>query len=71
MGKLAIKYGSYQNYKALASPNADTLYFITDRHLIFKGNILVTGKIGIQLSGSGADELLTITDYDTNTGGTP
>lgn len=70
MARLKVKHGTYANYMALvnASPsqtNADTLYFITDRGLIFKGDTLVTNKITIASSGSGSSEQLTITDNST------
>lgn len=71
MARLKVKYGTYANYMSLvnASPsqvNADTLYFITDRGLIYKGSVLVTNKITISSSGSGSSEQLTITDNSTS-----
>ena len=67
MGKLKVKHGTFANYAALASKDADTLYFITDRGLVYKGSTLVTDKIRVTQSGEGSAQQLTIYDDSAST----
>lgn len=66
MGRLRVKYGTFAQFTALTNKNADTLYFITDRGLVYKGSTLMTSKILISISGAGGDQVITITDNSTS-----
>ena len=62
-----FKHGTYAQYKAISNPDEGTLYFITDRGLIYKGSVLVTNKIiveAIEQSGN-TPAHLKITDNST------
>lgn len=39
MGKMSVKYGTKAKYSALATKDADTLYFCTDTGELFKGSV--------------------------------
>lgn len=73
MGKVKFKYGSYADYDSVRRaygedhqnvPNfEDTLYFVTDRGIIFKGETIVTHCVGItQQTDTGGLTYVTITD---------
>lgn len=53
-----IKYGTLAQYNALASHDADTLYFITDKGLLYRGSSIVVPRNFTTTSktGSGASE---------------
>lgn len=58
-----IKYGTLAQYKALGVKNPDTLYFITDRGLIFRGESIVIPRtvVNATVSGSGAAQVAEFT----------
>ena len=58
-----IKYGTLAQYKALSVKNPDTLYFITDRGLIFRGESIVIPRsvVNATLSGTGASQVAEFT----------
>lgn len=58
-----IKYGTLAQYKALAVKNPDTLYFITDRGVIFRGESIVIPRsvVNATLSGTGASQVAEFT----------
>lgn len=58
-----IKYGTLAQYKALSTKDPDTLYFITDRGLIFRGESIVIPRtvVNATVSGSGAAQVATFT----------
>ena len=60
---LGIKFGTLANYLRLREIDNDTLYFITDRGLIFRGRSLVTplNVTEVATSGSGAEQTATFT----------
>lgn len=43
-----FKYGTYEQYQAISNPDEGTLYFITNRGLIYRGSVLVTNKIEVE-----------------------
>ena len=67
MGKPRFKYGTYARYRSIDPLTyegyVDSLFFILDRHLIYKGSVLVTNSINIDSSIlAGGGKVLTITD---------
>ena len=60
-----FRYGLYSEYKGLNSHESGTLYFITDRGLIFRGDSLVTQKIDVSTNvDSSNNTYLIITDNE-------
>lgn len=58
-----IKYGTLAQYKALATKDPDTLYFITDKGLIFRGESIVIPRriVDVNVSGQGATQVAQFT----------
>lgn len=61
MAKVNFKYGTLAQYNAIAAKDGDTLYFITDKSLIYKGNVPFGAVVTATATGSGATEGETIT----------
>ena len=61
MAKVQFKYGTWAKYSALSSKDEDTLYFITDKNLFFKGSSPFGNVVGAVATGSGETEGRTIT----------
>lgn len=66
MAQVKFKYGTWAQYNAITTKDNDTLYFITDRKMVYKGDDEYTSNIKsveISTTGSGEAELkkLTIT----------
>lgn len=68
--EVKFKYGLKSDYDQLQNKDSDTLYCITDKHLIYKGAVLITGQIEITTSTgngtAGSYVTLSITDNATN-----
>lgn len=60
---LGIKFGPLANYLRLRETDPNTLYFITDRGIIFRGKTLVTplNVVESSISGTGANQQATLT----------
>lgn len=60
---LGIKFGPLRNYLGLENIDKNTLYFITDRGVIFRGRTLVTplNVVEATVSGSGSSQQATLT----------
>lgn len=58
-----IKHGTLAQYKALSTKDPDTLYFITDKGLIFRGESIVIPRtvVNATVSGSGAAQVAKFT----------
>lgn len=72
MAQVKFKYGTMAQYNAITTKDNDTLYFITDRKMVYKGDDEYTSNIKsvvISTTGSGEAELkkLTITLADGST----
>lgn len=72
MAQVKFKYGTMAQYNAITTKDDDTLYFITDRKMVYKGDDEYTSNIKsvvISTTGSGEAELkkLTITLADGST----
>lgn len=70
MGRVKLKYGTYEQYQAATKDN-DTLYFITDLHQVYKGNNSVTNAIDIVATNAtgGGKKLQIIDNTDTDAQG--
>lgn len=66
MARVRVKYGTKARYDALETKDPNTLYFITDRGLVYKGDILVTNKFSVVEHGTGDNHRITVTDNSTN-----
>lgn len=72
MAQVKFKYGTWAQYSAITSKDNDTLYFITDRKMVYKGETEYTSSIKgaeVGTSGEGDAQLkqLTITLADGST----
>lgn len=72
MAQVKFKYGTWAQYSAITSKDNDTLYFITDRKMVYKGETEYTSSIKgaeVETSGDGEAQLkqLTITLADGST----
>ena len=72
MAQVKFKYGTMAQYNAITTKDNDTLYFITDRKMVYKGDDEYTSNIKsvvISTTGEGEAELkkLTITLADGST----
>lgn len=58
-----IKYGTLAQYKALSQKDPDTLYFITDRGIIFRGESIVIPRtvVNATVNGEGAAQVANFT----------
>lgn len=61
MAKVQFKYGAWAKYNALSAKDENTLYFITDKNLFFKGSTAFGNIVSAEASGSGETEGKTIT----------
>lgn len=61
MAKVQFKYGTWAKYSALSQKDENTLYFITDKNLFFKGSSPFGNVVGAVATGSGETEGKTIT----------
>ena len=68
--KVRFKHGTYTNYLAITNKDPNTIYFITDRGLVFKGDTEVTRHIEIadHTTDYAADDNphITVTDNSVN-----
>lgn len=56
MAKVQFKYGTWAKYSALSSKDENTLYFITDKNLFFKGSTPFGNIVSATGTGSGETE---------------
>ena len=57
MAQVKFKYGTWAQYNAITTKDNDTLYFITDRKMVYKGETEYTSSIkGAELGTSGDGE---------------
>ena len=65
MAQVKFKYGTMAQYNAITTKDNDTLYFITDRKMVYKGDDEYTSNIKsvvISTTGSGEAELKKLQD---------
>lgn len=61
MAKVQFKYGTWAKYSALSQKDENTLYFITDKNLFFKGSTAFGNIVSATATDSGETEGETIT----------